>query len=158
MSLYELLLIGHILGVVAMGAGAGTALLATLHAGSRPDVATSLRASELGLRGGRVMAFSAVIVLALGPWLVIEGDWEFSAAWISAAYLFWFIAMGIGGGVLSRHSRKTAEAAREAQQRGETTSDELVAQFRAPAGSIGGTAIGLLFIVFIYLMVAKPGN
>jgi len=157
MSLYELLLIGHILGVVIMAFGSGTAMLASLSAGSRPTVSAVITASRLELLGGRVTAIAAVVVAALGTWLVIEADFEFSSAWISAAYLFWFIAMGLGGGVLARHSRQTMALALQAEARGETTSDAVIAHFRAPVANIAGTALGLMYILFIYLMVAKPG-
>lgn len=158
MSLREALLIAHIVGVVVMAFGSGTAMLASLSAGSRPDVASILRASQLELLGGRVTAFAAVAVAILGTWLVIEVDgYEFEQAWISAAYVLWFIAMGIGGGGLSRHSRNVIAAAEAAQGRGETTSDALTAQFRSPVANIGGTVLGLMYVVFIYLMVAKPG-
>ena len=158
MSLYEVLLIGHILGVVAMAFGSGTAMLASLSAGSRPDVASIFTAARLEFLGGRVTAFSAIVVLILGTWLVIEVEsFDFEQAWISASYVLWFLAMGLGGGVLSRHSRKVMAEATEAQQRGETTSDALIAQFRSPVANIGGTVLGLMYVVFIYLMVAKPG-
>ena len=133
MSLYEVLLIGHILGVVVMAFGSGTAMLASLSAGSRPTVSAVITASRLELLGGRVVSFAAVVVALLGTWLVKEGNFEFSAAWISAAYALWFVSLGIGGGILARHSRKTLAAALAAQERGETTSDALIAQFRAPA-------------------------
>jgi uncharacterized membrane protein len=158
MSLYEALLIGHILGVVIMGFGSGTAMLASLSAGSRPDVSAILTASRLELLGGRVTSYAAVVVALLGTWLVIEGDFDFAAAWISAAYALWFVLMGIGGGVLARHSRNVMAAALEAQQRGEQTSDALIAQFRSPVANIGGVVLGLLYVVFIYLMVVKPGS
>jgi uncharacterized membrane protein len=158
MSLYEALLIGHIVGVVVMAFGSGTAMLASLSAGSRPDVSSILRASQLELLGGRVTAFAAIVVAILGTWLVIEVEaFDFEQAWISAAYLLWFIAMGIGGGVLSRHSRNVIAAAEAARQRGETTSDALIAQFRSPVANVGGTVLGLMYVVFTYLMVAKPG-
>ena len=109
MSLYEALLIGHIVGVVVMAFGSGTAMLASLSAGPRPDVASILKASQLELLGGRVTAFAAVVVAILGTWLVIEGEgFEFEQAWISAAYVLWFIAMGLGGGVLSRQRSRAA--------------------------------------------------
>jgi uncharacterized membrane protein len=158
MSLSEALLIGHIVGVVVMAFGSGTAMLASLSAGSRPDVGSILRASQLELLGGRVTTFAAIVVAVLGTWLVIEVEGiEFEQAWISASYLLWFVAMGIGGGVLSRHSRKVVAAAEAAQKRGETTSDALIAQFRSPVANIGGTVLGLMYVVFIYLMVVKPG-
>ena len=157
MSLYEVLLIGHILGVVVMAFGSGTAMLASLSAGSQPTVSAVITASRLELLGGRVVSFAAVVVALLGTWLVKEGNFEFSAAWISAAYALWFVSLGIGGGILARHSRKTLAAALAAQERGETTSDALIAQFRAPIAGIGGTVLGLMYVVFVYLMVAKPG-
>jgi len=158
MSLYEALLIGHIVGVVVMAFGSGTAMLASLSAGSRPDVVSIIKASQLELLGGRVNSFAAIVVAVLGTWLVIEGEaFDFEQGWISASYLLWFIAMGIGGGVLSRHSRNVIAAAEAAQQRGETTSDALIAQFRSPVANIGGTVLGLMYVVFIYLMVSKPG-
>ena len=116
-----------------------------------------ITASRLELLGGRVVSFAAVVVALLGTWLVKEGNFEFSAAWISAAYALWFVSLGIGGGILARHSRKTLAAALAAQERGETTSDALIAQFRAPIAGIGGTVLGLMYVVFVYLMVAKPG-
>jgi uncharacterized membrane protein len=158
MSLYEALLIGHIVGVVVMAFGSGTAMLASLSAGSRPDVASILKASQLELLGGRVTAFAAVVVAILGTWLVIEGDgFEFEQAWISASYVLWFIMMGLASGVLARHSRGVIAAAEAAETRGETSSDALIAQFRSPVANIGGSVLGLLYVVLIYLMVAKPG-
>ncbi len=159
MSLYEALLIAHIVGVVVMAFGSGTAMLASLSAGSRPDVNSILRASQLEMLGGRVTSFAAIVVAVLGTWLVIEVEaFDFEQAWISASYVLWFIAMGIGGGVLARHSRGVMAAAEEAQRRGETTNDALVAQFRSPVANIGGTVLGLMYVVFIYLMVVKPGS
>src|SRR5690606_25431353 len=103
-------------------------------------------------------SFAAIVVAGLGTGLVIEGDaFEFEQAWISASYLLWFIAMGIGGGVMSRHSRKVRAAAEAARERGETTNDALVEQFRSSSASIGGMVLGLMYVAFIYLMVAKPG-
>lgn len=158
MSLYEALLIGHIVGVVVMAFGSGTAMLASLSAGSHPDVVSVLKAAQLEQLGGRVTAFAAIVVALLGTGLVLEVDaFSFEQGWISAAYALWFIFMGIGGGVLSRHSRKVIAAAQEAQQRGETTNEALIAQFRSPVANIGGTVLGLMYVAFIFLMVVKPG-
>ena len=158
MDLRDILLIGHILGVVVMAFGSGAAMVAVMSAGPRPAVAEIARAAQLQLMGGLITAFAAIVVAVLGVWLVIEVDgYEFSQAWLSAAFLAWFVAMGIGGGVLSRHARKLLTAAQEAQQRGETTSEALIAAFNSPVARLGGAAIGLLYVVFIYLMVAKPG-
>ncbi|MEX1023288.1 MAG: DUF2269 family protein [Dehalococcoidia bacterium] len=156
--LYDTLLIGHILGVLVMAFGTGTGMLTALAAGSQPDVATVARTARLESLGGRVTTIATVVVLLLGVWLVIEGDsWEFSQAWISSAFVLWFIAMGIGGGIMARHARRLGESADAAAQRGETTSATLIEEFNAPLAKIGGVALLLLYVAFIVLMVAKPG-
>ncbi|MDA0301097.1 MAG: DUF2269 family protein [Chloroflexi bacterium] len=158
MDLREILLVGHILGVVVMGFGSGTAMLSSLTAGRNPDVREIVRTVELEQLGGRVTSVAAVVVLLLGTWLVIESDvYDFSQAWISASYAAWFVAMAIGGIVMGRHGRRVLTEARAALARGETHSDRLVAQFNAPIAKIGGTLLGLMYVVLIWLMVAKPG-
>ncbi|MDA0815896.1 MAG: DUF2269 family protein [Chloroflexi bacterium] len=103
-------------------------------------------------------AFAAVVVLLLGVWLVVEVDtFEFSQPWISAAFALWIVVMGIGGGVLGRYESGVLKQAREAQARGEATNAAVSAAFNAPVATIGGTALGLVYVVFVWLMVAKPG-
>jgi len=158
MELRELLLTGHILGAIIMGFGSGTAMLAGLSIGPNPDLRAIIRTVELENLGGRVTAYAAIVVLLLGIWLVIEVDtFEFSQPWISAAFTLWLIAMGIGGGVLGSYERRVLKQAREALGRGETTNAQVTAAFNAPVAKIGGTVLGLMYVVFVWLMVAKPG-
>ena len=119
MSLYEVLLIGHILGVVVMAFGSGTAMLASLSAGSRPNVSAVITASRLELLGGRVVSFAAVVVALLGTWLVKEGNFEFSAAWISAGMLVWFLILGVMFGMMAPAEKKLAELSTPAKAEGE---------------------------------------
>lgn len=158
MDLREALLIGHILGVVAMGFGSGAGLIAMLTAGPSPDLRTIERVARIGYNGGRVTAFSAVIVLVFGTWLVFEGDaYEFSQAWISAAYALWFVAMGLGGGVMGRHEGKLAEDAKAAIARGEDSSAAVLAAYNSSTTKLVGGVLLLMYPIFMYLMVAKPG-
>jgi uncharacterized membrane protein len=158
LDLYEGLLIAHILGVVVMAFGSGAGMLGAMVAGPNADVATIARSARLGLLGGRVTTFAALFVLAVGTWLVFEGDaWEFEQAWISAAYVLWIVAMGLGGGVMARHERRVQLAADAALARGETSNAAVQEDWNAPIVKITGAALLLLYVAFVYLMVAKPG-
>ena len=158
MDLREALLIGHILGVVAMGFGSGAGLIAMLTAGSSPDLPTIHRVARIGYNGGRVTAFSAVVVFIFGTWLVIEGDiYDFSQAWISAAYALWFVAMGLGGGVMARHEGKLATDAEAAIGRGESSNAAVLAAYNSSTTKLVGSVLLLMYPVFMYLMVSKPG-
>lgn len=157
MDLRDILLIGHIMGVVVMGFGSGAGLLAMVSAGSSPDLQTVARSARLGLLGGRVTTYAAIVVMLLGTWLVIETSYKFSEAWISASYLAWIVAMGVAGGVMMRHERRLIANANAAIARGETTNAEVLADWNAPIVKIGGVFLTLLYVVFTYLMVVKPG-
>jgi len=157
-DLHEALLIGHILGVVGMAFGSGAGLIAMLTAGKSPDLATIERVARVGYNGGRVTALSAVVVLIFGTWLVIDGDvFDFSQAWISAAYALWFVAMGLGGGVMGRHEGKLAEEAKAAVARGETSNAAVLASYNSSTTKIVGAILLLMYPIFMYLMVVKPG-
>ncbi len=158
MELRELLLTAHIVGAILMGFGSGTAMLAGLSIGSNPDLRAIVRTVELEHLGGRVTAYAAVVVLLLGIALVIEVEaFDFSQSWISAAFALWVVAMGIGGGVLGRYERGVLKQAHAALERGETSNAEVTAAFNAPVAKIGGTVLGLMYVVFVWLMVVKPG-
>ncbi len=157
MDLREVLLVLHILGVVAMAFGTGTGFLAGLTARGTTDLRTIASAVRLEMVGGRVTSFAAIFVLVMGVWLVIETAYEFSEAWISASFVLWFIAMGLGGGVMARHARRVGQAAEAAMERGETTNAEVQADLNAPVAKAAGAVLLLMYVAFTYLMVVKPG-
>lgn len=158
MELYDLLLIGHILGVVVMAFGTGAGLLSMLTAGREPDVATLARTARVSGIGGMVTSLAAIAVLLFGIALVVEGPWEFSESWISASFGLWVIAMAIGGAILGRRARRLAAGAEAARGRGETTNAELIAAFNQPIGKIAVAVVLVIYVLFVYLMVAKPGS
>lgn len=158
MDLRDLLLIIHILGVLVVASAFGAEVFGQLAGGRNPDLATIARTARVDHLAGRIAAFSWVVVLAAGIWLVIEGDaFEFSQAWLSIAFALWLIAMAIGGGVLGRHAARMKSAAEAALARGETSNAEVQAMWSAPIVTYGRLALGLALVVFIYLMVTKPG-
>lgn len=158
MELREILLIIHILGVLVVAGAFGAELLVRIGAGRSPDLATVERTASLEHTAGRIAAFSWVVVAAAGIWLVIESPaFEFSQAWLSAAFALWIVAMGIGGGILGRHASRVKSAAQAALARGESSSAEVQELWSAPIVTYGRIALGVSLVVFIYLMVAKPG-
>ena len=158
MSLREGLLIIHILGVVAMAFGSGAGLISAIAAGSKADVATIASSARVALLGGRVTTFAALLVLVVGTWLVLDNDtFDFEQTWLSVAYVLWIVAMGLGGGVMARHERRVLQAAEAALERGEVMNAAVQADWNAPITKITGATLLVLYLVFTYLMVAKPG-
>ncbi|MCK9486225.1 MAG: DUF2269 domain-containing protein [Dehalococcoidia bacterium] len=158
MELREVLLVLHILGAFVMAFGTGAGVLSVMAAGRSPDLRTIAHTTRLEAIAGRVASIAAVFVLALGIWLVIEADYEFSEAWLSASFLLFVIIMGVGGGVLSRHARRVNQAAEAALARGDTNDAMVQAEFAAPVARVGGAVILALYVAFVYLMVVKPGS
>lgn len=99
----------------------------------------------------------AIGAIVFGTWLVDEAGYDFGDAWITAAYVLWLVAVGIGTGVLGRHSKLVARMAAELRLNGVDDSEEL----RAEAGKPLMAALGMLEVViviaFLWLMTAKPG-
>ena len=158
MSLREVLLFLHIVGafLLVAGAGASTAL------GVRMGMTTSTQAIAImsGLQH-RVETFvtipGAVVVIVFGSWLVDEAGYNFADGWIVAAYVVFVLALGLGTGVLTPMVRRLHEHANELVGRGVAESEELRAEADSPRKKIMGMVLNLSFLVFLYLMVAKPG-
>ena len=54
----------------------------------------------------------ALATVVFGTWLVRDGNWALKG-WLIAAYVLFVIALGIGGGILGRHSQRIAREASE---------------------------------------------
>ncbi len=159
MSKLEILTFLHILGAFLIVAGASIGA-ATGIAMTRT---TSVRAIGLLARISRqaeLMAIvpGALIAIVFGTWLVVDLDaYDFNEPWISAAYVLWFVAIGLGTGVLGPLMRRIDERADQLQAEGVETSEELRTLASAPRGAITGAALHVIIVVFLYLMVFKPG-
>jgi uncharacterized membrane protein len=99
---------------------------------------------------------AALGTIIFGTWLVREGNWALKG-WLIAAYVLFVIALGIGGGVLGRHSQQIARKARELIGQGVDESEELRREAAAPLIQVLGMVEVAIIISFIYLMVGKPG-
>jgi uncharacterized membrane protein len=100
-----------------------------------------------------------VIVLLTGLYQVSEGGYSFGDAWISASFVI-LIALGglIGGYFIPADRRLGAMVAGEIAAAGPgavTLSDDY--QRRARTEGMLGAVAGVLIVIAIFLMVAKPG-
>ncbi len=97
------------------------------------------------------------MILITGIFQVVHGDvFDFSDAWISAAFLIVIVLGGLQGAYFIPTDRKLAAMAEKELAGG---AKELSPEYQKAAqreGGIGALA-GFLILVVIFLMVTKPG-
>jgi len=108
----------------------------------------------------RYVAGPALLLLLItGIYQVSKGHWDFGSFWISATFVLVLLIGGINGGYfIQTDKRLEAMISREVEAAGSgefVPSEEYLRQARIE-GIIGGV-VGLMIVVIIYLMVAKPG-
>ena len=159
MDTREILLIVHILGAFMIAGGSLSATVLGVYAGNGSSTHTIRIASDLQHKIEFALIIpGALIAIVFGSLLVNEvAHIGFGDAWISASFVLWFVAMGLGTGVMSPHAKRIRAKADQLIADGVTESSELQAEFAAPRIRAIGTLLTLLLVVFAYLMVAKPG-
>jgi uncharacterized membrane protein len=158
-SLYDVSLTLHIAAVV-IGFGATFAESLTFPVAMALDKRHLPYVHRLGLAINRWLASPAlVVIIATGVYQAIDRDWDFGAFWISATFAI-VIALGglLGAYFIPADRRLGAMVAREieAAGSGEIVLSEDYQRSARTEGIVGGVA-GVLVIVAIFLMVAKPG-
>lgn len=153
MSLFETLKIVHILAAIAWIGGA--LMLSVLFARTRSASDTAgltnlLDQSEF--LGRAYFNPAGILTLVAGVWMVIEGDFEFSEAWISIGFLGIIAGVVLGAAYYPRQIR----AARSAIEGGSGLSDSGVS---GPLDKLRlATSAELLLLAFVvWAMVVKPG-
>lgn len=158
-GIYKTWLFLHILGVFMLVGGAGIATAVGIKASKSVNSRTIASLSGLSIVAERfVITPGAILALVAGTALVHEVGYSFSASWIVAAYVLWVVAMGIGWGILGRHSVRVNRHAGQLVADGVETSDDLGREAAAPVGMIFGAVQNVILIAFIYLMVVRPGG
>ncbi len=159
MDTRELLLIVHILGAFMIVGGALTATSLGIYAGSRTSTHTIRLAADLQRKTQFALILPGLfVVLVFGVLLVSESDFiEFSDGWVSAAFALWLVAAAVTPAVLGRHSKRITARADQLIAEGVAESEELRAEFASPLARFTGLSLDLVLIVFVYLMVVKPG-
>jgi len=155
---YETLLFLHLVSVGLLIGGVGVSSAAGMAMGRTGNTTVVGTLARLGSTAEYYVTVPGAIgAIVFGTWLVDEAGYDFGEAWIAAAYVLWIVALGIGTGILGRHSRNVARMAVELRLNGVDDSEEL----RAEAGKPLVAALGMLELViviaFLWLMTARPG-
>lgn len=156
MSTYEWYLFGHLLGafllLAAAGLTTGTAIAVSRTNSARTAVTLLdlMRMSEL-----IVTSAGAILVLVFGILLIDEADYSFGDGWISAAFALYVLLLAVDHGFLmprNRRSRRLADSLGDAP-----VNDELRGMLTDPVTTAVGVGLDVGLIVFLWLMIAKPG-
>lgn len=156
----EILLSLHILGAFLIVAGAGAETVLGIRSGMTTNTRVMHVIGDLQVLTGRfVITPGALIALVFGTTLIVRFDnvYEFSDAWISAAYVFWLLAMAVATGYLLPHAAKLRDRASALIAEGVEESEELKELANEPRAMMLGIGNNVILLIFIYLMVAKPG-
>jgi uncharacterized membrane protein len=155
---YEWLLLAHLFSVFLLVAGSGAATVLGIAQGRTDNprlMATLARLSEISEWALIYPGF--VLALLFGSWLVDEAGYDYGDGWIVTAYVLWALAILVGLFFLSPATRRLRRRAEEFVSEGIEASAELKRQAGSPI--IGAVAMleNVAVIVFLYLMVSKPG-
>lgn len=95
-----------------------------------------------------------IVVLLAGIYLLAEGPWKGSEAFIAVGFVAILALFGLQHGFFQPQVRKAKELAERDLQSGDALSEE----FLAVSQRIGqvGTLAGLIVVVTIFFMVVKP--
>ena len=150
---YKFALFLHVLAVVlAFGPTFGYALFASVapqYPRATPAILTGIQKCD------RYLVNPGMIVLLLaGIYLLIDGDWESSEAFITVGFLAIIVLFGLQHAFFQPQVKKAKEIAECDLKAGDTLSAEFDA-ISERIGKVGGLA-GLIVVVTIFFMAYKP--
>jgi uncharacterized membrane protein len=150
---YKIALFLHILAIVlAFGPTFGYALFFSVvpqHPRSAPAILAGVQKCD------RYLVNPGMIVLLLaGIYLLVDGDWETNAAFISVGFVAIIALFALQHAFFQPQTRKARELAERDLGAGNTLSDEFEA-LGERIGKVGGLA-GLIVVVAIFFMTYKP--
>ncbi len=157
MTTIQILLFFHILGsfMIAAGAGLGEVTLAGMRR-SRSTTAI-LALANAGSRVPMLTITGALITIITGSWLVSVTGQSFGAPWVSVTYLVWILSMALSAAILGPAETKLHALAVSENAAGREESPALIAAVADMKVMITTHVLSLMVIVFIALMVFKPG-
>ena len=150
---YKFALFLHILAVVfAFGPTFGYALffsVAPQYPRATPAILAGVQKCD------RYLVNPGMIVMLLaGIYLLVDGDWETSAAFISVGFVAIFVLFGLQHAFFQPQTRKARDLAERDLKAGDEFSDEFNAVSER-LSKVGGLA-GLIVVVTIFFMSYKP--
>lgn len=150
-------LFGHLTGAFLLLAAGGLTTGTAIAAGRVKAANTVVTLLDIQRRSELyVTSAGAGLAVVFGTLLVDEGGFEFGDPWVSAAYALLIVVLAVDHGYFMRKNRRIRASA-AALGNGEVTAD-VSRQLNDPVGTIVGVLLDVSFIVFLWLMIAKPGG
>jgi uncharacterized membrane protein len=149
-------LFGHLLGVFFLLAATGLTTGAAIAAGRVTAANTVVTLLDLQLRSERIItSIGALLAIVFGSLLVNEAGYSFGDAWISTAYTLIILALALDHGFYLRKVKAAREVA-VSLGNGPVTA-ELRDRLNDNGARLAGIVLVLIWVVFLWLMIAKPG-
>jgi uncharacterized membrane protein len=149
-------LFGHLLGVFFLLAATGLTTGAAIAAGRVTAANTVVTLLDLQLRSERIItSIGALLAIVFGSLLVDEAGYSFGDAWISTAYTLIILALALDHGFYLRKVKAAREVA-VSLGNGPVTA-ELRDRLNDNGARLAGIVLVLIWVVFLWLMIAKPG-
>lgn len=143
MTLYEVLLIAHVLGVTIWLGGSLVILLLWRRALATTDpVAIGMQAATGLWFDRRLVIPSSLVVLLAGGWLMTEGNWGMDQGWLHIGMAAVFAAAGVSLLWTGRMEKRVAGGAASSQLAGRITLGMVI-------------SIALMLVAF-WAMIVKP--
>ena len=109
-------------------------------------------ASEMENIGKKVFTPCSILVLLLGIYLTMEGDWGFDSLWISLALLGILISIVTGAGYLGPQTGKVRRSVQAEGADSSAVRDAIAKILRVSVMDLG------LLVFIVFLMVTKLGD
>lgn len=147
----------HILGAfMMMGSSTlGEAMTAAMR--RTTNTHTLLTLTTVASRIPMMTITGALLTIIFGS-MLIPDRYSFGALWINVSYTLWIISAVLSVAVLGPAMRKMHALAERDAAAGAEASSELVAAVTAPRFGMTVHVLSLLVLIFLALMVFKPGN
>jgi uncharacterized membrane protein len=158
MTRLQLLLYLHLLGVFFLIGAAGVSTATGVATGRLTRVRTAAFLLDLQHRVEWFVTLpAAIFVLMAGLALVDTAGYSLSDPWILAAVVLLLLTLVLDFGGLMPMNRRIRAVATQLLADGVEVSDDVRKVAGSPRAMGMGVALDLIFLVFLWLMVAKPG-
>ncbi len=158
MTSYEVALFFHLLGVVMLAGGSAATTVLGVAASRTNETRLIERCTHFSKISERALIIPGSLgLLAAGLWLVSETGYGYGDGWLIAAYVLFALALAIGMFALGPHGARVNAQAKELIAAGTEHSDALQRAAAAPTMAVLGMVENGLIVVFLWLMIAKPG-
>jgi uncharacterized membrane protein len=148
----------HFVGLLLLAGGVGIANLSGIMMGKSSTPSMLAMWSKLNHTIEYIATLpGALILLVAGTLLVHKEGYAYSTTWILSAYVLWLIAVFLGAAVLGRHARRIHTLAEAEVAAGDELSTQAAALARSPLGPVVGNLLNVIVLLFLYLMIFKPG-